>query len=179
MYNGNNHYELDGGILMRFKTKRDLRVTILYAIVTLTAFILLGSLIKGIVDDFGTRDLFLDIIGIIFTVFIAFMALSVYFINYFEFDLDNKDICSKSGFGYKEKYKFKHVLSCERKRKYLVTSALSVNVLELIVERDKKEGKIKMYASPVDEQGFIKALKDNCRNIKFIEKKETQSKKRK
>lgn len=156
---------------MRFQTRRDTRITILYSIVFIATLVALYVLIKGIVINPLNRDVFLDVIAIVFVIFIAFMALSVYLVNYFEFDLEANEICSKAGLGYMERYKFKYVLSYERKKKFFATSALSVDVLEIVVERDKKEGKIVLYASPKDEQGFIAALRSNCRNIKFIDKK--------
>ncbi len=154
---------------MRFQTRRDTTITILYAIVSLGSIAALYFLIAGIIRNFGIRDIFLDVIGAILVLFLLFMAVTIYLINYFEFDLENNEIGSKAGLGFMERYKFKTVQSCERKRKYFVTSALSVDVFQLILERDKKEGKIVLFASPKDEEGFIAALKQNCRNIKFID----------
>lgn len=156
---------------MRFKTRRDARVSTLYLLVFGVTIIFSYLLINGMVNNPTGRDVFLDVLGLVFVLFIAFMSFSVYAVNYFEFDLTSNELCSKAGLGFMERYKFKHVLSCQRKRKLFVTSALSIDVFELVVERSRKEGKIILYASPQDETGFLAALKENCRNIKFIDKK--------
>ena len=141
----------------------------MYALVLWVTIIFSYLLIRGIVVNPTHRDIFLDVIGLIFVLFVAFMAFSVFAINYFYFDTETNELCSKAGFGLMERYKFKYVVSVQRKRKLFVTSALAVDVLELVIERDKKEGKLVVYASPKDEEGFLAMIKQNCRNVKFID----------
>lgn len=156
---------------MKFETRRDYRVSILYFLVFGTTIIFSYLLIKGIITGASIRDVFLDVIGLVLVLFVAFMAFTVYTINYYYFDLESNELCSKAGLGVLERYKFKHVLSCQRRRKLLVTSALAIDVFEIVIERSKAEGKIILYASPKDEAGFLAALKENCRNVRFLDKK--------
>lgn len=152
---------------MHFKTKRDLRFTIMYFVLFITSIILSALLLKGIINNPTGRDIFLDILGLIVVIFAGFMFITIFLINYTYFDLEKNELCSKSGIGYMARYKFKFVKSVKRKRKAFSASALSTNTLEIIILRDKKEGELVLYVSPEDEKGFLKALKEYCRNVKI------------